>query len=202
MSSGNEQVVYSWADFKKLLGILDHVDKVYQTAQDPVEAFRRTICMDIGRESPDSFRAFVTTLAVNALTEGQIQNEKELEILDRFSNEFSTIPSSSDVLEFYHADNLKQRMEKLSLNAKSFILARMQFAHNLCRTGKGLLGRCPVSAIQGDDIYIIPGCRVPLVLRKTAVSGRCRLIGDAYVQGNMHGEAVAADPTFVNLVIE
>jgi hypothetical protein len=45
----------------------------------------------------------------------------------------------------------------------------------------------PVSALEGDQIWILRGSRVPFVLRLLA-NGNHKLIGEAYVHGFMRGE--------------
>jgi hypothetical protein len=59
-------------------------------------------------------------------------------------------------------------------------------------TGSPLVGLIPQNAKVGDQICILYGCSVPVVLRK--LSGRrtspWQLIGDAYVHGIMHGKAI------------
>jgi hypothetical protein len=44
----------------------------------------------------------------------------------------------------------------------------------------------------GDEVWILAGADVPLILRPSASSGEeYRLVGEAYVHGIMQGEAVA-----------
>jgi len=59
----------------------------------------------------------------------------------------------------------------------------------LFRTQKGYLGVGPQSLEVGDVVVVLPGAGVPFVLR-TAGDGRWRLIGEGYVHGIMHGEAL------------
>jgi hypothetical protein len=58
----------------------------------------------------------------------------------------------------------------------------------LAKTEKGHLAWVPSNSKPGDIICIFSGVKIPFVLR--AVSGESfEVIGDAYVQGMMHGEA-------------
>ncbi|KAF2830705.1 HET-domain-containing protein [Ophiobolus disseminans] len=41
---------------------------------------------------------------------------------------------------------------------------------------------------KADTIWIVPGCPVPLILRRVEGSEHCRLVGGAYVHGFMNGE--------------
>ncbi|KAI9866773.1 MAG: hypothetical protein M1813_000715 [Trichoglossum hirsutum] len=63
---------------------------------------------------------------------------------------------------------------------------------NIFVTSGGRLGKGPLSAKAGDSIWVIPGADVPFILREVT-SGRYRLVGEAYVHGIMHGEAINAD---------
>lgn len=56
-------------------------------------------------------------------------------------------------------------------------------------TGSLVLG--PRTAESGDELAILAGCEMPVVLRLES-EGMHRLIGPAYVSGIMHGEAVVA----------
>ena len=57
-------------------------------------------------------------------------------------------------------------------------------------TGKGHFGKGPRELKEGDQIAIVFGCRIPLVLRSTGDRrGSFRLVGPCYVSGMMSGEA-------------
>jgi hypothetical protein len=61
------------------------------------------------------------------------------------------------------------------------------------RTDIPLIGLVPQNARVGDQICVLYGCSVPVVLRKLSVSNdkSCwQLVGDAYVHGIMDGEAI------------
>jgi hypothetical protein len=54
-------------------------------------------------------------------------------------------------------------------------------------TTKKFLGVVPVSALEGIQIWVLRGSRVPFVLRLLA-NGNHKLISEAYVHGFMRGE--------------
>lgn len=56
-------------------------------------------------------------------------------------------------------------------------------------TAKGHLGLGPDHAEAGDVIAVLIGCQVPFILRKS-VDGKYEIVGEAYVDGIMDGEAV------------
>ncbi|KAI0528453.1 heterokaryon incompatibility protein-domain-containing protein [Xylaria digitata] len=56
-------------------------------------------------------------------------------------------------------------------------------------TKTGYIGLAPVSAASGDEICVIVGCFVPMVLRPVG-EGQRVVVGSCYVEGFMDGEAV------------
>jgi hypothetical protein len=60
---------------------------------------------------------------------------------------------------------------------------------NLVGTSNGFLGLAPANARQGDYVYILLGCNVPVILRLTG-GGSFKVIGECYIQGLMDGEAM------------
>ncbi|KAJ3544885.1 hypothetical protein NM208_g2790 [Fusarium decemcellulare] len=61
----------------------------------------------------------------------------------------------------------------------------------LCKTSKGLFAALPKEACIGDSVWIIKGCRLPLVLRPSiSHPGSFDLVGGGYVHGVMNGEAL------------
>lgn len=59
-------------------------------------------------------------------------------------------------------------------------------------TKRNFLGVAPVSALEGDQIWILRGSRIPFVLR-TLPNGNHKVIGEAYVHGFMRGELFTRD---------
>jgi len=73
----------------------------------------------------------------------------------------------------------------------------------LFRTSTELLGLGPMDMVIGDEVWILAGAKMPFVLRSLE-NGRYRLLGQAYVHGVMHGEAVEGSDgsEFENLTLE
>jgi len=61
-------------------------------------------------------------------------------------------------------------------------------------TKKGHLGLGLDHVESGDAVAVLSGCQVPFVLRKT-VCGRYKIVGEAYIDGIMDGEAVVGMET-------
>lgn len=62
----------------------------------------------------------------------------------------------------------------------------------LLRTRKDYLGLGPSGMKEGDEVCIVLGAHVPFVLRYKK-KNRLQFIGEAYVHGIMHGEAVRSE---------
>lgn len=58
-----------------------------------------------------------------------------------------------------------------------------------------MLGLAPMLAQKGDHICILRGAKVPFILRTTAQEGRFRVVGEAYIDGFMHGRFEELDCT-------
>jgi hypothetical protein len=61
------------------------------------------------------------------------------------------------------------------------------------KTASGSIGLCPPHTKPGDEIWVLYGCRVPLIFRAQSEEGRRHytLIGDCYLDGIMNGEAMS-----------
>ncbi|KAJ4177927.1 hypothetical protein NW767_014982 [Fusarium falciforme] len=69
-------------------------------------------------------------------------------------------------------------------------------------TTTGYLGLALRSTRVGDEIWILAGCPMPVVLRKVESDiNAYRLIGEVYVHGIMHGEAVTGYTPWQEIVI-
>lgn len=71
------------------------------------------------------------------------------------------------------------------------------------RTRKGYFGIGTRCLRQGDSVWIVSGCRVPLILRRIDNSEHYRLVGGSYTHGFMDGEALnQEDVTFEMVSLE
>ena len=55
---------------------------------------------------------------------------------------------------------------------------------------KGYIGLADPCSRYSDSIAIVLGCPLPLVIRKIGDCNTYKLVGEAYVQGFMNGEAI------------
>lgn len=72
----------------------------------------------------------------------------------------------------------------------------------LFRTRCGYLGTGSRSLKPGDEIWVLHRGDLPFVLRPQPTFGHYRLIGEAFVYGIMHGEALKLDLPLQNITLE
>jgi len=61
---------------------------------------------------------------------------------------------------------------------------------SFCLTGNGLMGMGSGFMNAGDMVVIPPGCPTPILIRPEGSKGEYRYVGDVYIRGYMHGEAI------------
>ncbi|KAH6681304.1 heterokaryon incompatibility protein-domain-containing protein [Halenospora varia] len=69
----------------------------------------------------------------------------------------------------------------------------------LITTLEGYVGHAPREVKRGDAIYVLPGCKVPVVLRN--IGGQYHLLGECYVHGIMNEEAFYMGKDITNIDI-
>jgi hypothetical protein len=126
-------------------------------------------------------------------------------LLWRFSvspDEPSSFPSSSTSSSFIPTraefedvrDRCSKDPEYLKELKHQASLYDVHYAHAMLLrpyiTSKGYFGIGTQCLHRGDTIWIVPGCRVPLIFRQIEGSEHYRLVGGCYVHGFMNGEAL------------
>ncbi|KAI9641313.1 hypothetical protein NHQ30_010115 [Ciborinia camelliae] len=127
----------------------------------------------------DAAKHMIDTLSQHPFNKSLIPTWKDLDKLIKISaREDFTEPEKakldSDYGDFYEA-------------------FRVVYAgRRMFRTAKGYWGIAAqtLDVEKGDEVWIVAGSKVPMVLRPVEGSGNRRLIGEAYVRGVMNGEAV------------
>jgi hypothetical protein len=51
----------------------------------------------------------------------------------------------------------------------------------------------PLDAQVGDEVYVIPGGRIPFTLRRCEDENKFQIVGGCYVNGMMNGEALRSE---------
>lgn len=67
------------------------------------------------------------------------------------------------------------------------------FNRRLLLTKSGMLGLGPQNTQPNDLIVVLWGCYWPIILRPSAIHNEYTMLGAAYIEGIMHGEAVPDD---------
>jgi hypothetical protein len=70
------------------------------------------------------------------------------------------------------------------------LIGEFSCTRDLFTTPQGLLGLGLRSLKNGDELWLVAGSDVPILLRREAEKGY-QVIGEAYVHGIMHGESLA-----------
>jgi hypothetical protein len=83
----------------------------------------------------------------------------------------------------------RESLKLVSLSAEINAKITIHNSGKLFTTVQGHLGNGHRSMKAGDEVWLIAGFPIPLILRRNN-DGKYRLVGDAYVHGIMHGEAV------------
>jgi hypothetical protein len=115
----------------------------------------------------------------------------------QLSSIFSYMASTSSITGFSSDLNLewtstvaKELADTFSLASQyAMLLGTYAGQRRVFLTDQGHLGLAFSSALEGDSVWVVSSCPVPLVLRPRA-DGTYQLVGDSYVHGIMKGEAV------------
>lgn len=145
-------------------------------------------------------------VGLTALCADRDEGLAELAYLDGFAEGDPGFPRSREISN-YLVEFDSQGIKSLDAICAAMLPFDVSFAYlvnlRLFRTARGFLGLGPLSLQHGDEVWILPGATVPIVLRKASEINRYRVVGDSYVHGFMHGEALSRDGLeFVNIEIE
>jgi hypothetical protein len=148
--------------------------KVYPTECDPGYAWVRTITTDIGREEGESKKARLTEKTIRqiyALTRMFDTSAEEM------LREFSLSDTDNRDMVLRTVVNLLLRA-LVDTKEKSFFITR-----------EGYFGLGPLQLEEQDMVCVLPGCSVPLLIRKRDYYHV--LVGECFVWGLMDGEAMS-----------
>lgn len=65
----------------------------------------------------------------------------------------------------------------------------VEMQRHLFVTEGGYVGAAPLGTQRGDEVWVLFGCSIPLLLRRS-LGGRYRVVGECYVHGFMYGEVM------------
>ncbi|KAI0168881.1 heterokaryon incompatibility protein-domain-containing protein [Hypoxylon sp. FL1284] len=98
---------------------------------------------------------------------------------------------------WYDARTFNTRQAYQDVLGFDYVLKFMSPRRRLFMTYSGDLGWGPDSIAPGDEVYILPGGRIPFVIRRQTKSIRCperQMVGGCYLQGVMDGQRAKAMP--------
>jgi hypothetical protein len=200
----NKREVLEGKAFPNWLSIWNAMPEVYHTRQSRFEVFWRTLITDTGGTpprcpAPESYGAAYVSWIKSHLRE-------ESTSLD------ATLRTALGVLagaEAYQAASLKGEADHKTKDPDAPTDAEeyeVIFSHALYirpfLTQQGYLGVGSESLMVNDSVWIIPGSRVPLVLRETGLNTcRYQVVAGAYLHGFMKGEALKTATEFSDIAI-
>lgn len=147
----------------------------------------RTLCADTdenGGHAPQSYGAAMAYLLKNS--SGDSKSLSTANLLD----EMSTL-DPEELLE----QDVPHYVEQFITAIQNTLWNRRTFRLQDNNTNRVLVGLVPQDAKVGDQICILYGCSVPVVLRKLTRDVEVfgwQLIGEAYVDGAMDGEVMSS----------
>ena len=219
--------------FERCASLILNSSAEYLTGQHRVEVLWRTLITDseltqhpAPAKLASSFHAWMTYLILKGvnlhaelagISDGEylMSTMPSVDLLAR-SDTTKTIPGFQELLR--GCERLKTDLEALSaeLTTESQAFQLMAFEtltyRRLFRLDSGHIGLGPQSIQAGDEVCIVSGSQVPLVFRTLKSGGesvsplgrpRYELLGEAYVHGVMHGEALKdGGPVWDQIVVE
>jgi hypothetical protein len=198
--------------FPLLLQILEEMPHIYHTRQSRAEVMWRTLITDTAGvppscPAPDSYRsAYVSWINSKLLAciQDKLQSIQDpafiKSIVGLVAAEISGYPVSFNSSSDSHSTAWPET-RKDSINSDAFETTFSHARHlRLFLTGRRYLGVGPEGLLEHDSVWIIPGSRVPLVLRQVD-SHTFQVIGGAYVHGFMQGEALDSRPYFRDITL-
>ncbi|KAI0205211.1 heterokaryon incompatibility protein-domain-containing protein [Astrocystis sublimbata] len=164
-------------------------EPVYSDPKAVREAFWNALTL--GRYAVRSEAAMAYLLCMPSL-DGRAQRISFLHVIGRFQHCNRNLTIAHQPLSSYFPPWSEAYSELPSDVEIHVTLANLMNAMNHRRfmvTEKGRVGMVARAAQPGDGIFILKGCNAPLILRP-AGSGRYCVVGECYVDGVMHGEAM------------
>ncbi|CZR63673.1 related to heterokaryon incompatibility protein het-6 [Phialocephala subalpina] len=146
--------------------------------------FARTISCGIWEFDDENIYASKLE-AIFALSDERLSGSDMLRLdpPSRSSTMGSSVGSLMEVEELFNEEDGEKIQLSTILSAGLTMNRRRIFLSK-----EGLVGLAPFNAMGGDVICVLLGCRFPVILRPT--NGHYMLVGEAYVDGFMNGEAM------------
>jgi Heterokaryon incompatibility protein (HET) len=176
---------------KDCLSLLGNMNQTTQSGPISLpESIWRTLCADRdenGRRATSQYKLSMLHLLEIAC------NSKDFDSSTDLVESMTTI----DTEELLDSDDIPSHIKKFLKVVQGVVWNRRTFQSKPSIGEEPLVGLIPQHAKVGDQVCILNGCSVPLVLRKQCVSDsefHWQLIGEAYVNEMMDGEFLRYTP--------
>lgn len=197
--------------FPEILILFAELSPTYISGENKLEVLWRTMIQNgfnyispAAADVAQNFRNWMILSVTGTAIKGK-KNDSSRERIDRMISQLETCSKTDPTGIMPTQHDIKDAIEKAQdvlyrhpfENAESASKYRLELLYyqsmRLFRTDSGLLGLGQWSLQAGDSLWIIPGVRVPMVLRSTGAEDCFNVIGPAYVHGIMYGEALEWD---------
>ncbi|OAL44907.1 hypothetical protein IQ07DRAFT_591758, partial [Pyrenochaeta sp. DS3sAY3a] len=169
---------------------------LYQ-GKDIIDMIWRTMICDRGTsdqsQAPPSFKSyFQSYIDYVSVAYGLVRPFDYMEKIK------AAVLSSSPAQLIQSEEQLHALVEQqLQLQGEQYLEFRIvasKFAHSMrvCMTNTGIIGMVPRVSEEEDEVFVIKGVNIPLVLRREG-EDRYKVVGQAYFWGFMNGEALRMD---------
>ena len=141
----------------------------------------------------DTVDAFWQTLATGNFSEER--NKNELRQMYGYRRNRMHKMRRPSLTEAFFVASLLPTVSQLFKQPRADLLTQSRYLlfRRMIRTeGKRYLGLASGDVRRGDEVWLLEGSKVPLIIRRQR-EGYGRLIGDAYIHGIMYGEAFRID---------
>jgi len=212
-SGEDKETILNGKPFPGWLRIFEAMPPTYHTGQARSEVLWRTLITDTAgvrprNPAPDSYHAaYVSwiTSKLSAQVKYMLQSTEDPAFMNAITALLTTTMSGSssslDAALGSHSSVAPTAQE----NTIGFDEFETTFSHalhlRLFLTGRRYLGVGSASLLEQDSVWIVPGSRVPLILRQIDLD-TFRLVGGAYVHGFMQGEALVSNPIFRSITLK
>lgn len=186
---------------ERFWNMVSNLDEVYITKQSREEVIWRTLMTNrqsglvpailypSSKELEPSFRDWIIWRYVVAT---QPPRRYQPTVFPPVTHSSTILPPKEEILETIEkCQNSLADFKALGHRAALF---DVHYAHAMLqrpfRTKQGFFGLGTQALREADSVWIVSGCRVPIILRKIEDSPRYRLVGGSYVHGFMDGEVV------------
>jgi hypothetical protein len=140
----------------------------------------------------DTMDAFWQTLATGNFSE---RNKDELRLMYGYRRTRTHKIRRPSLAQAFFVASLLPVVSQIFKQPRADLLTQSRYLlfRRMIRTeGKKYLGLVSGDVRRGDEVWLLEGSKIPLVIRRQR-EGYGRLIGDAYIHGIMYGEAFRID---------